>query len=275
VKTHYDLLGLDPSADVETIRKAFRREIAKYHPDKVTHLGAEFQEMASSRAAELTAAYKILTDPQARADYDEGLQGASRPDRRGGTPQNGRVATYEPPARESEHTSGVAPPTNRFDQDRAGRDDIVRRATLMRLREALRQVMGECDMPTVQGFDLACLPRAKPVTLSQLFNRQVLPIVLARIVGVVDGKVATEAFSQAVRARLAGKANPVVVLIIGDQLAPGNELARAIELARKRSPASQDRIFPVPIDGRDWSAKIPLNAPDAVRSLLVRLRSSA
>ena len=54
MKTHYELLGLEPAADADTIKKAFRREIARYHPDKVIHLGAEFQEMAATRAAELT-----------------------------------------------------------------------------------------------------------------------------------------------------------------------------------------------------------------------------
>mgnify|MGYP003349405467 CR=1 FL=1 len=53
MKTHYELLAVEPTADADTIKKAFRREIARYHPDKVIHLGAEFQEMAATRAAEL------------------------------------------------------------------------------------------------------------------------------------------------------------------------------------------------------------------------------
>ena len=36
------------------IKKAFRREIARYHPDKVPHLGLEFQEMRGRARAELT-----------------------------------------------------------------------------------------------------------------------------------------------------------------------------------------------------------------------------
>ena len=56
MKTHYEILGLESSADADAIKKAFRREIARYHPDKVIHLGAEFQEMAATRAAELTVA---------------------------------------------------------------------------------------------------------------------------------------------------------------------------------------------------------------------------
>ena len=32
-------------------------------------------------------------------------------------------------------------------------------------------------------------------------------------------------------------------------------------------------IFPVPIDMRDWSAKIPLNTPEAIRTLVEQLKS--
>ena len=42
--THYELLGVALTASSDEIRRAFRREIAKYHPDKVQHLGNEFQD---------------------------------------------------------------------------------------------------------------------------------------------------------------------------------------------------------------------------------------
>jgi curved DNA-binding protein CbpA len=281
VKTHYELIGVDSSADAETIKKAFRQEIAKYHPDKVTHLGAEFQEMASVRAAELTAAYKILTDPEARAEYDQALRegraptpipgmgsGAASAPSRASDATEERVPTPEPER---------APARQMFDTDRAGKDDIVRRATLARLRGALNAVIGDSDIREVRGFDLACIPRPKPVTsltITQFFKREVMPIVLVRLGAVVDAAMATDAFAHAVRARLDSKGKPVAVLMIGQQLAPSSELARAVEDARKKSPASLDTIFPVPIDLRDWSAKIPLNAPNAVRTLIDRLKSS-
>ena len=273
MKTHYELIGVESSADAETIKKAFRKEIAKYHPDKVTHLGAEFQEMASERAAELTAAYKILSDPGARAEYDEALR-----DGRPTPPIPGSRGSAPPPAAQTdvteapqqEHYSGA----RIFEQERAGKDDIVRRATLARVKHALTVVIGECDLRDVKGFDLACVPRAKAGTLSQLFKRQVMPVVLVRLCAVVDAAMASDAFAHAVRARLDAKGKPIALLLIGQQLAPASELARAIEDARRKSPASVETIFPVPIDLRDWSAKIPVNTPDAVRLLIDRLKSS-
>ena len=280
MKTYYDLLELDPSSDVETIKKAFRREIAKYHPDKVTHLGAEFQEMASNRAAELTSAYKTLTDPEARAEYDAGLGGGAAPRPSAGPPPPSAAgAASRGDNTTATETEADRPPTgpSRFDEDRAGKDEIVRRATMFRVKNALHQVVGDCDLPTIKGFDLACVPRPRPVTsltISQLFKREIIPAVLVRLVPRVDGVVASEAFQQAVRARLDTKKHPLALLLIGNQLAPAGELARAIEEARKKSPASMETIFPVPIDLRDWSAKIPLNAPEAIRTLLNRLKSS-
>ena len=46
-KTYFELLSLPTTATLDEIRRSFRREIAKYHPDKVQHLGEEFQEIAA------------------------------------------------------------------------------------------------------------------------------------------------------------------------------------------------------------------------------------
>jgi len=82
LRNYYQLLALDASASAEDVKKAFRREIAKYHPDKVQHLGQEFQAMAAALAADLTEAHRILMDPALRATYDDELragQGAPEP----------------------------------------------------------------------------------------------------------------------------------------------------------------------------------------------------
>ncbi len=54
---YYAVLGLDTSADIEEIKKAYRKLSMKYHPDKVRHLGEEFRTIAEQKMKEINAAY--------------------------------------------------------------------------------------------------------------------------------------------------------------------------------------------------------------------------
>ncbi|KAK9893748.1 DnaJ-domain-containing protein [Cystobasidium minutum MCA 4210] len=62
---YYQLLGVEVEATSEEIRKAFRREALKWHPDK--NAGSE---EASKRFIKIQAAYDVLSDNQERAYYD-------------------------------------------------------------------------------------------------------------------------------------------------------------------------------------------------------------
>ncbi len=57
----YEILGVPPDASVDEIKAAYRREMAKYHPDKVEHLGKEFKAIAEEKAKALQEAYSRLT----------------------------------------------------------------------------------------------------------------------------------------------------------------------------------------------------------------------
>jgi DnaJ-domain-containing protein 1 len=54
------ILGVTIEDDLTTIRKKYRELLAKYHPDKVQHLGMEFQEMAERKTKIITEAYEFF-----------------------------------------------------------------------------------------------------------------------------------------------------------------------------------------------------------------------
>ncbi len=58
---HYALvLGLHGRISTDEIRMHFKDLIAKYHPDKVQHLGNEFKEMAELKTVEILEAYRYF-----------------------------------------------------------------------------------------------------------------------------------------------------------------------------------------------------------------------
>lgn len=59
-KSPYTILEIPPGASKEEIKAAYRRLAAKYHPDKVQHLGREFQKLAEERFKEIQQAYDQL-----------------------------------------------------------------------------------------------------------------------------------------------------------------------------------------------------------------------
>ena len=54
------ILGIDGTLSEQKIKDAYRKAIAKYHPDKVQHLGDEFKQLAGERATEINDAYEFL-----------------------------------------------------------------------------------------------------------------------------------------------------------------------------------------------------------------------
>lgn len=57
---HFATLGLEPGADKNAIKKAYRKLSMQYHPDKVGHLGEEFQTVAEEKMKEINAANDFL-----------------------------------------------------------------------------------------------------------------------------------------------------------------------------------------------------------------------
>jgi DnaJ-class molecular chaperone len=56
----YVFLGVSPRASPEEIKAAYKRAVARYHPDKVAHLGTEFQDLAHQKMLAIRRAYETL-----------------------------------------------------------------------------------------------------------------------------------------------------------------------------------------------------------------------
>ncbi len=56
----YRVLEVAPDATDDEVRKAYRRMSMKHHPDKVAHLGPEFQKAATDKFQRVNAAYAAI-----------------------------------------------------------------------------------------------------------------------------------------------------------------------------------------------------------------------
>jgi hypothetical protein len=274
VRTFYHLLNVDASAPAEEVKRAFRREIARYHPDKVQHLGQEFQEIAASRAAELTEAYRILMDPALRRNYDESLQGEP-PTRPAASTSNTTAAPPAPetvtqddsrPAAEREADRWIPVPET-VRQVRATMTDVVKKATLGRMREAVYAVFGESDQVKVEGFDAAFAIGAR----RGLFRKADAEVtLLVKMVPEVNGEAIEEAWPLALK--LPKTTSAVCVMLLGSGVSPSRELSAAVAQMRRRSRNAGPVV--IPVDVRDWEALFPTEAPLACRSVIERLKQA-
>jgi len=64
LKTPYSILGVKSTDTPETIKKAYRRLVREFHPDRVAHLGDDVVEDAHIRFMEIQTAYQALTAKQ-------------------------------------------------------------------------------------------------------------------------------------------------------------------------------------------------------------------
>jgi len=59
-KDPYEVLQISRGASQEEIKTAYKELAGKYHPDKVLHLGEEFQSLAEERFKEIQEAYQEI-----------------------------------------------------------------------------------------------------------------------------------------------------------------------------------------------------------------------
>jgi molecular chaperone DnaJ len=82
-RDYYEVLGISKGAGEEEIKKAYRKQAVKFHPDK-----NQGDTTAESKFKEIGEAYEVLSDPQKRTIYDQyghaGLDSKRRGGGRGG-----------------------------------------------------------------------------------------------------------------------------------------------------------------------------------------------
>lgn len=68
--SYYTILGVQPDARHDQIRKAFRERVRACHPDRVANLDEDLRRLAEEKMVELNEAYAVLRNPARRAAYD-------------------------------------------------------------------------------------------------------------------------------------------------------------------------------------------------------------
>jgi len=264
LKDYYALLEIAPTSSADEVKRAFRSQIARYHPDKVQHLGKEFQTMAAGIAADLTEAYRILMDPSLRQKYDADLGAPGAPQATAG-PAAHPAAPKEtaPPPPASTFSEGPAPGAGR--RSMAGLE-FVRRAGLSKLREAMEDTLGATEPLTAPGFDVAVATKPKKGLFKKTDDSVCL---LIKFVPFVDEQAVVDAWPVAAKVRAPGAAGCVAILL-GSGIAPARDLAAAVHDQRRKNRSAGPVI--VPVDVRDWEALFPPETPASIRALIQRVK---
>lgn len=68
--THYETLGVPPSASADEIRSAYRSQARLHHPDAQVERGGAPSQASRHRMAAVNKAWEVLGDPARRRRYD-------------------------------------------------------------------------------------------------------------------------------------------------------------------------------------------------------------
>jgi DnaJ homolog subfamily C member 7 len=73
-KDLYAVLGVSQQADESEIKTAYKKGALKYHPDRHCSKSTEEQKEAELMFKSIGEAYEILSNPEKKARYDEGVE---------------------------------------------------------------------------------------------------------------------------------------------------------------------------------------------------------
>ena len=70
MKDYYDILGVSRDASEEDIKKAYKKIMLKYHPDRMGNKSDKEKKEAEEIVKSANEAYETLSDPQKKQEYD-------------------------------------------------------------------------------------------------------------------------------------------------------------------------------------------------------------
>ncbi|GLB40299.1 putative dnaJ C terminal domain [Lyophyllum shimeji] len=92
-RNYYDVLGVDKGASEDDIKKAYKKQALRWHPDR-----NKGSEEANRKFKEISEAFEVLSDPQKRTIYDqfgeEGLKAGGGPPPGAGAPGSGGFSGF-------------------------------------------------------------------------------------------------------------------------------------------------------------------------------------
>ena len=91
--THYETLGVKPSASAKEIRKAYLRRARALHPDRQLERSPADARRAEEAMQMVNVAWNVLSDSKKKSDYDQRLNG---PGSRGAGSRSQRQAQQRP-----------------------------------------------------------------------------------------------------------------------------------------------------------------------------------
>jgi DnaJ domain len=246
------LLGIALPAPLDEVKRAYRRQISRYHPDKVHHLGEEFQVLAAEKSAQLTEVYRRLLEANGS---DEQIE---------------NVAVPATTSRDEPRVEDVSapPPVNRMSSWQAvaaGCPSLILTAAIDRVSQAVQLTLPRADEFTVPGFSAAWRTRAD---WRDLLKRRPIEGVLLRTPA--DLAVDRQRVRR-IRHLVSGVDGAIVIvdLVVGPlaiEPPPSN--------ARPLSSRGERDVYVVTLDAMTWKASMPPEAPAIAHLILARVRDS-
>ena len=70
LEDHYSVLGIGPAASAEEVRRAYRKLVLDYHPDRLQRLPKATLKIAEEQVKQINWAYEVLGNAERRRRYN-------------------------------------------------------------------------------------------------------------------------------------------------------------------------------------------------------------